>query len=285
MSLVDLHLHSTASDGSDSPEDIVVKAREAGLAAIALTDHDTLNGLKNAGREARRLDIEFIRGCELSTKAEVGEIHLLGLWAPDKSPGLENFFAHLRAGRKERNERIVAKLQAHGIDITFDEIAAKAQGAQGRPHIAQLLLEKGVAQSRKEAFDLWLGKDGKAFEPKPVPPTGDAVAALASAGASPILAHPLLYPTPAGWLESFVKKLIPQGLFGIEVWHSSHTEGQSLELLELARKYDLGVSGGSDYHGINKPDIQIGKGKGNLHIKYSVLENLKERRAKMGLPV
>lgn len=285
MELIDLHTHSTASDGSDSPALLVQKAAEAGIAALALTDHDTLAGLEEAAETAAGLGMEFIRGCEISTRTDQGEIHVLGLWVPEKCDRLETFLATLRMARQNRNDMILELLRAAGVKITIEDVAAHAAGAVGRPHIATVLVEKGYAESRQEAFSFWLGRGGKAYVPKPVPPPQEAVKILAEAGASPIIAHPLLRPAPDSWLDSFVASLVPHGLSGLEAWHSAHTRGQAAAILDIARKYGLGVSGGSDYHGANKPGISLGTGRNNLQLGCQVLENLKQRRKKAGLTV
>jgi len=284
MSFIDLHTHSTASDGSDTPAELVQKAARIGLHAIALTDHDTLSGLDDAADAAHDLGIEFIRGCEVSARSDQGSIHILGLWVPANCDSLENFLAHLRNARDRRNGMILKKLQSHGLKITIDEVASHACGTIGRPHIAEVLLEKGYVDNRKEAFDEWLDYNGKAYVPKPAPAPHEAVRILAEAGAAPIVAHPMLRPAPEDWLKAFTASLLPYGLFGLEAWHSSHTVEQSQVILNIAKMFSLGVSGGSDYHGLNKPDISLGKGHGNLHLKREVLENMKKIRKSSGLP-
>lgn len=285
MELIDLHTHSTASDGSDTPSQLVARASDAGLRALALTDHDTMAGLEEAEEAAKAKHIEFARGCEISTMTERGEIHILGLWTPRRCQELEDYLALLRNRRLRRNDRIIALLQAQGLNITHENAARHARGAMGRPHIAAAMVDKGYVENIREAFDIWLGRGGRAYVPKTVPQPAEAVRLLAKNGASPVIAHPLLHPAPPGWLKQFAASLVPHGLFGLEAWHSSHSPGQTQEVLETAVMLNLGVSGGSDYHGRVKPDIQLGSGRGNLRIGRNVLENLKKRRRAMGLPV
>lgn len=284
MKLIDLHTHSTASDGTDSPSELVAKAAGQGLAALALTDHDTARGLDEAEEAAKAKGIEFIRGCELSTSTDQGEMHVLGLFLPHDCGALDGFLQCLREGRKRRNVLMVEKLREAGLDISMEEVEAKARSSVGRPHMAAVLKEKGYVRDTNEAFDKWLGIKGKAYVPKLAPRPEQAVRILRELGASPVLAHPLLRPRPEGWLDNLVRDLKPAGLFGLEAWHSAQNEAQEAEIKALARKYDLGLSGGSDYHGRNKPDIQLGTGKGNLRVEYKTLEKLKGRRRALGLP-
>lgn len=285
MNLIDLHSHSTASDGTDSPAELVAKAKTAGLAALALTDHDTIGGLHEAQSAAGACGMELIRGCEISTSGKYGRMHIVGLWLPENCQPLEDFLNHLRERRGARNEIIIRKFQENGVSITLDEVQAKASGSVGRPHFAAVLLEKGYVKNRQEAFDQWLGSKGKAYVPKEVPDPHDAVRLLADLGASPIIAHPLLQSSAISWLRPLAAELKDCGLFGMEAWHSEQTEGNSRDILAIAKDLDLAVSGGSDYHGNNKPNISLGSGKGNLRIPYAVLEMMKERRAAQGLPV
>lgn len=284
MKLVDLHTHSTASDGTDTPSALVQKAADLGLAAIALTDHDTIRGLEEAEEAARDLDIEFIRGCELSTSTDQGSMHVLGLWLPPGCDALDGFLSFLISARDRRNVTMIEKLRSNGVDITLEEVTERAAGSVGRPHMAEVLVEKGYAESTADAFDRWLGIQGKAYVPKLAPRPEQAVRILRDLGASPILAHPLLRPRPEGWLDALVRDLSQTGLAGLEAWHSALDKDQSREIIGLAEKYDLGLSGGSDYHGLNKPAISLATGKGNLCIGTDVLEKLKARRRARGLP-
>lgn len=285
MGYIDLHTHSTASDGTDSPGQLMVKAKNAGLEAIALTDHDTLDGLPRAEEAARDLGLVFIRGCEISTTTEQGEIHVLGLWIPHKSEPLDSFLKHLQDMRFSRNAAMTEKLRNLGMDITMEELAAEARGTIGRPHMAKIMLAKGYVSDRSEAFDKYLGINGKAYVPKIAPRPEQAVRMLASLGATAAIAHPLLRPKPAGWLDSLSCELSAAGLGALEAWHSSHSSKQVHEICELAKKYKLGVCGGSDYHGKSKPGLELGMAGENAKVPFSVLENLMEMRKNAGLPL
>ncbi|MBQ4567517.1 MAG: PHP domain-containing protein [Desulfovibrio sp.] len=281
---IDLHTHSTASDGTDSPVELVRHAREAGLAAIAVTDHDTLGGLAPACEAAQGDAIRVIRGCELSARTPQGELHILGLWLPEDAPGLEAQLAALRRKRGERNAGMVRKLQELGFDINMEEVSALAKGSVGRPHIARVMVHKGFVGDEREAFQRYLGTGGKAWLPKEVLSPERAVGLLAGLGATVSLAHPFIHGYPVSWLEGAVRDLIPHGLDAIEVWHSEHDPAQTRLALEWAKRYDLGMTGGSDYHGSNKPGISLGKGRGGLRIPLDVLEKLEARRRAQGRP-
>lgn len=285
MQFIDLHTHSQASDGTDSPAQLVRNAHEKGLAAVAITDHDTVSGLDEGEATARELGLEFVRGCELSTSTELGEMHVLGLWLPRQLDPLLEKLVYLRGKRSERNVRIVEKLQGLGVEITLDEVLRLARGESvGRPHIAAVLVRKGYVHDVSEAFREYLGYYGRAYLPKEVLRPEEAVSVLSSLGATVCLAHPMLQKLPEGWLEAFIERLLPCGLTAIEAYHSEHTQADSRRCLELARHYGLTISGGSDYHGTNKPRIRLGTGYGSLRVPYSVLEGLREMRARRGLP-
>ena len=286
MKLVDLHTHTTASDGTDSPALLMAKAAEAGLEAVAVTDHDTLSGLDEAADAGRKYGVELIRGCEISTGTELGELHILGLWLPQHPALLQEKLAFLRRKRAERNEGIVRKLQDLGLDITMEEVLAIATGESvGRPHIAEVLLRKGYAENSREVFKEYLGCHGKAYLPKEVLEPEESVRLLADLGATVSLAHPMLWKGPSGWLDTQVARLKDCGLNAIEAWHSEHSEADVRACLALAKRFDLGISGGSDYHGDNKPSICLGTSYGKLRVGMDVLESLRQRRMAAGLPV
>ncbi|MDR1777715.1 MAG: PHP domain-containing protein [Desulfovibrio sp.] len=287
MRLIDLHTHSAASDGSDSPTELVAAAHAAGLAAIALTDHDTLAGLEEAGAAGRRIGLPVIRGCELSTTADKAlRLHILGLWLPRDTGSLEERLRELRVKRDSRNERIVGLLRACGLEVSMEEVREQAAGESvGRPHIAAVLLARGYVKTLADAFSEYLGRRGRAYVPKEVMRAGDAVRMLADLGASVCLAHPMLEKPAPEDLAELIPELIEQGLSAIEVWHSAHSDEDTRIALDLALRFGLCPSGGSDYHGANKPGLRLGVGYGNLRVGEDVLENLKRLRRERGLPV
>jgi predicted metal-dependent phosphoesterase TrpH len=289
MRLIDLHCHSTASDGSDAPAELIRKAVDAGLAALAVTDHDSLAGLDEAQRAAGGPKLELIRGCEISARGEGGEMHILGLWIPREHPNL-NFFEgvlrELREHRSARNQIMVERLSKQGCSLSYDEVLAEAGGESvGRPHIAKVLVRKGYAKSAQEVFTRYLGSKGSAYEPKKVLQPEEAVELLLSVGATAAFAHPRLVKASDAWLEAAVVRLKACGLSAMEVYHSEHSEADTRFCLALAARQGLALCGGSDYHGKLKPDIVLGRGRGGLRVPGTLLDQLKQRRREQGLPV
>lgn len=282
MSEIDLHTHSTASDGTYSPRELVYLAHKKGLKALALTDHDTVKGLKEALRAAQECGLELVPGCELSVNFK-GITHILGYYLNPEAPFLQEKLTYLRQKRHSRNEQIVAKLNELGIEITYAEVKAKAKGSVGRPHLAQVLIEKKVVHSVQEAFDLYLGPQGKAFVPKEKFTAQTAIEILKKEKASVVLAHPFSLNLPPEELFLELKKLKEMGLDGVEVFYTEHSPKLTKIYLEMAQKLDLIPTGGSDFHGQVKPDISLGKGKNNLNLSYTLLANLKEKRQQQGL--
>lgn len=281
---IDLHTHSSASDGTDSPATVVERAKRAGLAAVALTDHDTIVGLQEAREAAMDLGIELVAGCEISTRSEYGSMHVLGLWLPENSSELETFLAEMRNIRNERNRQMIEKLRKLGFDISLEELLATSDNTVGRPHLAKLMEKKGYA-TLHEAFTKYLGSNGGlAYVPKKALRPEEAVRLLSRLGATVSLAHPLLRDIPHAELETLVSSLVSCGLDALEAFHSKQDEKDSLYLAELAKSHGLCVSGGSDYHGYLKPDIQIGKIAPGKYVSIDVMNKLKTRRKQKGLP-
>jgi predicted metal-dependent phosphoesterase TrpH len=283
---IDLHTHSTASDGTLSPGELAVLAAESDIAALALTDHDSIAGLDEAEAAAERLGLEFIRGCELSCKAEYGNVHILGLWMPRALPEFEQSLVWLREERRCRNQRIVEKLGKLGMSIDLAELPQNPK-SPGRPHIAGLLLRKGYVKSIRDAFERFLGRGKAAYVSRENYTPAEAVKLLSRTRALVVLAHPMLIEAPAellpGWLEKLVQKLVPLGLDGLEAYHSGHCNADARLVLELADKYKLLVSGGSDFHGGNRPEVHLGKVRGGLRVPACILEKLRARaREKQG---
>ncbi|CCO22952.1 PHP domain-containing protein [Maridesulfovibrio hydrothermalis] len=285
MPAIDLHTHSTASDGTFTPAELVKAAKEAGLVAIALTDHDTMDGLPEALEAGVKHGIEVIPGCELSVRSKTGVLHIVGLWVDPYSETLKRAFNEVRNRRISRNEGMVANLQKLGIDITMEEIRTEAPGTVGRPHMARILVAKKVVKNFEEAFNDYLGSNGKAYIPKNNISPEEAFELLKSTNATSILAHPFLLSSDEEVLDREVAKLKNYGLEGIEVYYNSHSIEMTGICKRLARKYDLMPSGGSDFHGFVKPDIMIGKGTGNLFVHHSVLDDLKSFRQSKGLKI
>jgi predicted metal-dependent phosphoesterase TrpH len=265
---VDLHTHSTASDGAASPRELIRLAEGKRLAAIALTDHDTTAGLSEAADEARACPLlRFVPGVEMSAKFPKGTLHILGLGIDPCAPAIQRMISHLRAARDERNPRIVAALRALGCPIDMDDVRAIASGGGelaahtvGRVHIAEALRRKGCVKTVADAFQRLIGQGCPAFIDKEKIAPADVIRAIAESGGAAVLAHPpqLLYENLAQ-LERIVRSLVGEGLAGIEAYHSDHTPEQTREYMKLARRFGIGVTGGSDFHGAAKPDVKLGR--------------------------
>jgi predicted metal-dependent phosphoesterase TrpH len=277
---VDLHSHSTASDGSDSPATLVRRAAEAGLTTLALTDHDTLDGIDDARAAADREGVELISGTELSLEWAAGGMHLVVLWL-DPGPGpLQDRLEELREGRDGRNERIVERLNGMGIDIELAEVLEEAgEGTVGRPHIAEVMRRNGFVPDIKTAFDDFLAKGAPAYVDRPRLEPEEGIGLARRSGAVPILAHPhtLGVDGPAE-LDALLERLVDAGLVGIECLYGTYDTEERTSLLARASRHGLLPSGGSDYHGIYKPDIALGTGKVGLRVPLSILDDLAAAR-------
>lgn len=285
--MIDLHTHTTASDGTMSPTELVKLAKDVGLDAIAITDHDTLGGVPEALEAGKKYGVEVIPGTELSLESPEGAgwIHLVALWVPEEADELQKALDWVIEGRANRNHEIVEKLRTLGINTTYDRIAARAKGTIGRPHFAQELLSLGVVSSIDEAFKVWLGDDGRAYVPKRKLTPEQTFPILQNIGATSILAHPFAMYLNHKETERVVKDLRDLGLDGMEVLYSEHSEADTKAYGEMADRLGLLWSGGSDFHGSVKPKIALGKGKGALHVPTKLLETMKAHRRAKGLPV
>jgi predicted metal-dependent phosphoesterase TrpH len=281
--VIDLHVHSTASDGSDPPADIPRLAAEAGVTAVALTDHDIVDGLADAAVAAEAVGVRLVRGCELSCEVEAGTMHLLALFLDGDDGPLQARLAGLRDGRSGRNERIVEVLRANGMDVSLEEILEEAGGGTvGRPHIAAVLLRHGYVASIQEAFDLWLAKGRPAYADRDRLSPEEAVDLTRRSGAVAVLAHPLSLDRTPDDLEAFVAHLAALGLDGMEVEYGRYAPDERAGLRALADRHGLCPSGGSDYHGTYKPDLSIGTGRGDLDVPDEWLDALEARRPSGG---
>ena len=277
--MIDLHTHSTASDGSDSPSALVALAQRNGLTAFALTDHDTVEGLAEARAAATAAGVRLIQGCELSCEVGPATMHLLAYFLADEPGPLQDQLSGLQAARADRNRRIVAVLQDHGLDVTLDEIAAEAGGGSvGRPHVAGVLLRKGYVTSIQEAFDQWLAKGRPAYLDRDRLLPAEAIALAHASGAVAVLAHPTSLGYEGGELEPFVAGLAADGLDGMECEYGRYTPELRADLRAMAGRLGLAVTGGSDYHGRYKPDIALGTGLGDLAVPDELLDELEARR-------
>lgn len=278
---VDLHMHSTASDGTLTPAQVVRAAAEAGLSAIALTDHDTVAGCPEAAATAKDLGLDFLPGIEISCEfPRPGTMHLLGYGVDPASPHLHALTRRLIDGRNNRNKIILDLLKKAGIEVTEEELLAEAAGATvGRPHLARILVRKGHAADHNDAFKRYLGQSGQFYVDKETTTSRQAIAMIHDAGGLAVLAHPVqLRRTNYAQLQTVVKSLVDQGLDGLEVLHADHRESLIDHFQELAAKYRLIPTGGSDFHGASKPHIKLGRA-GRRRVPREVYEQLLERIA------
>lgn len=284
MSAIDLHTHSNASDGSLSPAELVKKGAEVGLKALALTDHDSTQGLGEAIHAGRQFGLEVIPGCELSVVYPVGFMHLLGLWLPETPKLLLEKMRYLQERRHVRNLKIIRALQDLNIDIAYQDVKDLAgQASVGRVHIAMVLVQKKVVPDIQQAFAGYLGTQGLAYYSKDKLGPEEAIGLLKQEGASVVLAHPYSLELSRDQLRLELARFKDLGLDGLEAYSSEHSPAQTEMFLALCREHDLLVSGGSDFHGEGRPWVSLGRGRGNLDLSYGLLEAMKERRRKQGL--
>ncbi|MFH1102143.1 MAG: PHP domain-containing protein [Pseudomonadota bacterium] len=283
---IDLHIHTTASDGTYSAGEILDLAQQLGLYAFSITDHDTIAGVKEALRIGIPSSIRFLTGVEISAAPPENfsfssSFHILGYAIDIDHRELNQSLTLLQKARKNRNPRILQKLLELGIPISMEEITKEADGGQmGRPHIAQVMVKKGIVQSIDDAFDQFLGKGKPAYVDKFRISCQEAVLLIRSAGGIPVLAHPSLLNIPDDILEELVVTLKFMGIEGIEVYYPEHSQERIDHYANLARHYDLLITGGTDFHGELKPDIRMGSGKGNLRIPHLLYEKIAEKKWK-----
>ena len=285
-SWVDLHTHSTASDGTLTPRQLIDSASEAGLSGLALTDHDTGNGLVEAQKRAESIGLRFVPGIEISAEyPHPGTLHILGYFIDPLSPALGEMSRILLAGRNARNPRIVKRLNELGCPVTMEQVSEIAHRGVpegrpvvvGRPHIAQALVEANCVATSKQAFDLYLGVTGSAYFDKERLTPRETLDCIHQSGGVAVLAHPVQLRTGNhAELQNVVGNLKDMGLVGIEAWHSDHRPAESELFLEIARRYSLVPTGGSDFHGANKPDINLGLGRNGVRVPMAVLDRLEE---------
>ena len=279
MRRIDLHTHSNISDGSMTPRELMEHAAQAGLAAIALTDHDTVAGLDEAEETATRLGIEFVPGVEFSTEY-ISQIHVLGYYIDRKAECLLRAFAGLQEERKQTHARYMAVLKAHGFEITDEEVRAVAGDAGiGRAHYAKVMMDRGYVGSVKEAFDKYLRVGAPCYVKRDVMDSKKAIGLIHEAGGLAFFAHPHQTQLSDERVFALMKELRDDaGLDGIEGYYSEYTPEMGEKYRAMAAKLGLLLSGGSDYHAAMKPHIEIGSGiGGTLCVDYAVLEKIKKR--------
>lgn len=279
--MIDLHVHSTCSDGTLSPTELVDYAIQKGLSAFALTDHDCVEGLDTILSYAKSLPNapEIIPGIELSTDENGQEVHMVGLFIDHHNPEFNQYLQEFIASRTTRNKKMCHLLQEHGMNITYEELEAEFPGAVlTRAHYAKLLLKHGYVKSIKEAFERFLGDHCPCYVSREKITPVMAIDLIKKAGGLAILAHPILYHMSDARLDALVQKLKEAGLTGIEAIYSTYSPAEERQIRKLSTKYDLLLSGGSDFHGENKPGLDLGTGYGKLYVPEEVLLALKKAR-------
>lgn len=281
---VDLHVHSYFSDGTCSPEQLAAMAASSGLSAFALTDHDTVAGVPRALEAGKAAGVEVIPGIEFSAifpyDNKEKDVHIVGLFLDHRDSLLLATIDKYAAARRARNEKICARFTQIGIPMTLKTLEDHFPGAiLTRAHFSRYLMDNGYVSSVKEGFDRYVNEGAPCYVPKADIAPEEAVSVILHAGGVPVLAHPILYHLGNDGLRSLIERLKACGLVGIEAVYSTYTEEESLYIRSLAREYDLLPSGGSDFHGTNKPLIKMGIGMGRLHVPADICEALRKKAA------
>ena len=275
--MIDLHIHSTCSDGTFTPKEITDKVIEKNLYGFSLTDHDTVDGISEILSMNLPEHLKFIPGIEISCDALHREIHILGYGIDCKNQQLNKTLIDLRKKRMQRNLDMIEFFQKDGYPVTLEKLQhGDPDTVITRAHFSRVLVEEGICTSRDQAFSKYLGEKCKYYIPKPFFDPKDCLKLILDAGGIPILAHPFLYKFSNKDTKHLIRDLKEYGLAGIEVYHSSHHQGQVAKLREWQKEYDLLATGGSDFHGTNKPDIDIGTGRGPLYVPDHLLDELLE---------
>ncbi|MDD6078513.1 MAG: PHP domain-containing protein [Clostridiales bacterium] len=275
---IDLHVHTLASDGSDTPADVVRMAVELGLRAVAVTDHDTFAGLPEAIEAGARYGVEVVPGVELSTIYDGVEVHVLGYYMDAGHPRLRAMMARATAERNARNETMVQRLHDAGYPVTMDALHAEFPGQTmlGRPHISEYLMRHGYVASVQDGMKNLLGRGKPFYVARYNIPLEESVETLRAAGGLPVVAHLFKYRYTPEQLTAMVDAATAAGAVGLEAMYTNYTPAQEQAVRVLAAERGLLCTGGTDYHGARKPDIALGRGFGNLRVPYALLEGLKE---------
>ena len=274
--LIDLHVHTTASDGTYTPSNMVRLAKRVGLCAVAITDHDTVDGVDEAIQAAHETNIELVPGVEISV-GETDNIHILGHFIDHQNQDIIKITELLKKNRLKRNKEMIALLQKQGFDITYEKVAEFA-GANivGRIHIAKYIQKMGMVSDYRKIFRQYIVEGQSAYVPQDKLSEEDGINAIIKSGGVPVLAHISYFRKSDEEIDKNVKRLKEKGLMGIEVYYSGYNSHTQELAFELAKKYDLLKSGGSDFHGGNRSGVYIGKGRGNMAVPYSYYEKIKK---------
>lgn len=276
MELIDLHVHSNASDGSLTPCEVADEAVRMGLKLIALTDHDTTDGITEILEYTKDKDLEVIPGIEISCYYNKREIHILGFCIDYKNPELKKELSALKEARDGRNRKMVELMQQDGLNITIEKLLhGNPDSVITRAHFARVLVEEGICKDKDTAFRKYIGIGCKYYLPKPEVTCETAMRLLTKYSKAAFLAHPLLYHLGYSQIDELLTYLKGLGLKGIEAYHSSNNRYESDKLRSLALKHNLMISGGSDFHGIIKPNIQMGLGRGGMKLPMKIWDDIK----------
>ena len=278
MKFIDLHVHSNKSDGSFSPRELVSYALEKGLSAFALTDHDTIDGIAEVMEASEDTDVETIPGIELSTVNEGRDVHILGLFIDTGNQDFLSYLEHFQNSRRLRNEKMCRKLsEGLSIDLTFEKLqSAFPDAVITRSHYARYLKDTGVVKSAAEAFERYIGDHCPYFIPREKVTPEQGIDLIKKAGGIAVLAHPILYRMSSRKLDALTGRLKESGLDGIEAIYTTYSPSEESQIKDLAKKYDLLISGGSDFHGVNKVNTDLATGRGNLFVPYDYLTMMKD---------
>ncbi len=276
MKRIDLHMHTTHSDGTYPPRDLVRLAKAKGLACISVTEHDTMSSFEECADEAKKLGIELIPGIEVSAQFEPGALHILGFFLDRNHPKLKVALEEIQKARRERNPRIIERLNRLGVPITLEEVEQVSGGKQvGRPHFAKVLVKKGIVKSMEEAFRKYLAKGKPAYIDKRRLSSGEAIQRIREAGGIASVAHPKQMKLEEAGLTEELARLVEEGLGGVEAYNSCQSREEAELYKRLAKRFNLFITGGSDFHGGNKPDVDLGYLGDGVELGYEVVEAMK----------
>jgi 3',5'-nucleoside bisphosphate phosphatase len=274
--LIDLHTHTDESDGTYTPAQLVAEAVSSKLDALGITDHDTLAGYDAAVPLAKAAGLDLVCGIELSTKLRGRSVHLLGYFLGDPpTQAFRDWLREMQLSRRDRNVRLAAKLRSMGMEVSLAEVEARGKSLAGRPHFAQVMVEKGYVADTRQAFDDFLDESAKAYVDRLEPSFAEGVKRILDGGGLPSLPHPIRVPRNGERFEALMGEMADAGLRALEVYHSDHSPADELMFQEQADLYNLAITGGSDFHGALKPHIRLGTGAGNLCVPRAVLDRLR----------
>ncbi len=284
--LIDLHTHTNESDGTLTPAELVALAHGAGLDALAITDHDTFSGYEKARPLAEAAGLDLVRGIELNTRMgrdsalKMRAVHLLAYFLSKEPDAVfTEWLENERIERRNRNQCLAERLRRDGIDITLTEVEARGRSLAGRPHFARILVEKGYARNSEEAFRKYLGETAPSFVPRQSKTAEEVIAIVRAAGGVPVIAHPIRLGLPRAEERELLMRYRGAGLLGLEIYHSEHTPELQAHYRQLGEALHLLPSGGSDFHGAVKPDVQLGTGRdGNIRVPADFLQEMRRRQ-------